>query len=43
MKRPLSIVIVHNDIYEVFTLNTMEGNNIGVSGNDLVEMDLTQV
>jgi hypothetical protein len=36
--------IVHNDICEIFVLNnTMEGNDVGVSGGELVETDLTQV
>lgn len=38
------LAIVHNDISEIFVLNdTMEGNDIWVSGGKLVETDLTQV
>ena len=38
------LAIVHNDVCEIFVLNdTMEGNDIGVSGGELVETDLTQV
>ena len=38
------LAIVHNDICEIFVLNdTMEGNNIWMSGGKLVEADLTQV
>jgi hypothetical protein len=38
------LTIVHNDICEIFVLNnTMEGNDIGVGGGELVETDLAQV
>ena len=38
------LAIVHNDVCEIFVLDdTMEGNDIGVSGGELVETDLTQV
>jgi hypothetical protein len=38
------LAIVHNDICEIFVLNdTMEGNDVGMSGGELVETDLTQV
>jgi len=38
------LAIVHNDICEIFVLNdTMEGNDIGMSGGEFVETDLAQV
>jgi len=38
------LAVVHNDVCEIFVLDdTMEGNDIGVSGGELVEADLTQV
>jgi len=38
------LTIVHNDICEIFVLDdTMERNDVGVSGGELVETDLTQV
>ena len=39
-----AFAIVHNDICEIFALdNTMEGNDIGMSGRELVEVDLLQM
>ena len=38
------LAIVHNDVYEIFALHDMmERNDIGMSGRELVEMDLLQV
>jgi hypothetical protein len=38
------LAIVHNDVCEIFVLDdTMEGNDIRVSGGELVETDLAQV
>ena len=38
------LAIVHNDVCEIFVLDdTMEGNDIGVSGGEFVEANLTQV
>ena len=38
------LAIIHNDVCKIFVLDdTMEGNDIGVSGGEFVETDLTQV
>ena len=38
------LAIVHNDVSEIFAIDdTLEGDDVGVSGGELVETDLAQV